>query len=386
MLPKQYNRTIKWLSAIFFLAILAFYFRFDKKAFGELVFTKSLNPQGIIYTINSDGSGATNLTAVSTSLVNPSLILQRLKILDYKRLPPLLKLSSDLDAQWSPDGSFLAYRSNAGDSSDMFSVYLLRANHTNKRRLTYNIDVYSFIWLNKSHILLEAASGQVYLLDAESTHVSPIQCLNHGFRDVSPDRSQVMIIQASPNQIERMPTQLIIVNLDCSKATIIAEHHSGICDAAWSPNGYEALFVKGNYVTTTYGGDNIQSYECNQIYRIEIDGSDQVRLDDNDYSSKYDLMWSPDGERIAFAANENYVQDIYLMNRDGSNLIRLTNSPAYDQEPTWSPLGDQVAFGYTDYQKNQTGILIYSLDDSKLRAIAINQYSGGSISWRTSQE
>ncbi len=32
------------------------------------------------------------------------------------------------------------------------------------------------------------------------------------------------------------------------------------------------------------------------------------------------------------------------MNRDGSGLRRLTNNPAIDVTPTWSPTGNQIAF------------------------------------------
>lgn len=385
MLLNQYRRTVKWLVVIAFLLILVGYFCFDNKTFGELVFSNSLNNNGIVSTINADGSGASNLTSVKASLQNPFLILQRLEILDYKQLPPLLKFSSDIDAQWSPDGSFVAYRSYAGDTSDETNIYLLKP-HTAARQLTHNIDVWSFVWLNKNSILLEDETGKVYALDTESAHISPVQCLHNGFMDVSPDGSQIIAAQRSPDEIAGMPTQLVVVSLDCSKTTVIIEHPFGICDAVWSPNGQEVAVVKGNYVTIDYQGENLRRYECNQVYRVQIDGSATVRLDDNDYLSKYDLAWSPDGTQIAFAAFEQYVQDIYLMNRDGSNLIRVTNSLAYDEHPVWSPTGDEIAFGYTDNVTNQRGIFIYRLADSKLNAIAIDQYGGGSISWRPPQK
>ena len=37
-------------------------------------------------------------------------------------------------------------------------------------------------------------------------------------------------------------------------------------------------------------------------------------------------------------------QEIYVVNRDGSGLRRLTNHPAIDVTPTWSPTGNQIAF------------------------------------------
>ena len=54
--------------------------------------------------------------------------------------------------------------------------------------------------------------------------------------------------------------------------------------------------------------------------------------------------WSADGSRIAFTSSRDGNQEIYYMNRDGSGLRRVTNSPTIDVTPTWSPTGQQIAF------------------------------------------
>lgn len=55
---------------------------------------------------------------------------------------------------------------------------------------------------------------------------------------------------------------------------------------------------------------------------------------------------SPDGTRIAFtsdvAETDNF--DVYVVNRDGSGLQRLTTEPGIDAEPDWSPDGHAIAF------------------------------------------
>ena len=57
-------------------------------------------------------------------------------------------------------------------------------------------------------------------------------------------------------------------------------------------------------------------------------------------------VFSPDGTRIAFYSDRggNGNMDIYVMNRDGSNVRRLTTNPGIDEAPTWSPTGTQIAF------------------------------------------
>ena len=36
--------------------------------------------------------------------------------------------------------------------------------------------------------------------------------------------------------------------------------------------------------------------------------------------------------------------EIYVMDSDGNNLVRLTDNPASDKEPAWSPDGNRIAF------------------------------------------
>jgi len=55
---------------------------------------------------------------------------------------------------------------------------------------------------------------------------------------------------------------------------------------------------------------------------------------------------SPDGTRIAFVATETQSSgsDIYVVNRDGTGLVKLTSAPEPDDDPSWSPDGTKIAF------------------------------------------
>jgi len=54
--------------------------------------------------------------------------------------------------------------------------------------------------------------------------------------------------------------------------------------------------------------------------------------------------FSPDGTRIAFQRNRGSNKDIYIINTDGSNVHRLTDSPSCERHAAWSPDGTQIAF------------------------------------------
>ena len=54
--------------------------------------------------------------------------------------------------------------------------------------------------------------------------------------------------------------------------------------------------------------------------------------------------WSPDGSKIAFTSNRDGAGDIYLMDADGSDVVRLTYTPARETSPVWSPDGKKIIF------------------------------------------
>jgi TolB protein len=55
--------------------------------------------------------------------------------------------------------------------------------------------------------------------------------------------------------------------------------------------------------------------------------------------------WSPDGSKICFSSTRGGTSaQVYVMNRDGSNVRRLTNDKWINTTPTWSPSGNQIAF------------------------------------------
>ena len=58
-----------------------------------------------------------------------------------------------------------------------------------------------------------------------------------------------------------------------------------------------------------------------------------------------DLVWSPDGARVAFVSQENKSDDIWVINADGTKPRNLTpNSWQWDKHPSWSPDSRRIVF------------------------------------------
>ncbi len=54
--------------------------------------------------------------------------------------------------------------------------------------------------------------------------------------------------------------------------------------------------------------------------------------------------WSPNGYEIAFTSDRTGSPQVYAMDREGSNLHRITWVGGYNDQASWSPMGDRIAF------------------------------------------
>ena len=84
-------------------------------------------------------------------------------------------------------------------------------------------------------------------------------------------------------------------------------------------------------------------YENHEIFVVNADGSNLVRLTTQEGFDNAPV-WSPDGSKIAFVSTRFGNWDICIMNADGSNVVRVTDHPANDFNPSWSPDGQQLVF------------------------------------------
>ena len=84
-------------------------------------------------------------------------------------------------------------------------------------------------------------------------------------------------------------------------------------------------------------------------------------------------VWSPDGSRIAFGFSQHDHWEIYVMNADGSNRVRLTREelfaprPPNNVSPAWSPDGRHIAF-FTD-RNGKWELYVMNADGSNQRTM-----------------
>ena len=102
-----------------------------------------------------------------------------------------------------------------------------------------------------------------------------------------------------------------------------------------------------------------------EVYIMNPDGSEQIRLTQH-RASDFGAVWSPTGEQILFVSDRQgtRVRDLYLMDPDGSNVRRVFKRKigADKTSPAWSPDGKQFAYNYTDWTQAKFGLYIATLD------------------------
>ncbi|MBU0495985.1 MAG: DPP IV N-terminal domain-containing protein [Chloroflexi bacterium] len=132
---------------------------------------------------------------------------------------------------------------------------------------------------------------------------------------------------------------------------------------SWSPDGTRLVF---DSAPVPWGSSP------SEIYTMDTQGRNRVRLTDNSYED-YTPAWSPKGDRIAFVSDRDGTYAIHTMNPDGSDVVRLVEGG----DPAWSPDGEKIAFFVGD----EGAAEIFVWEQGRVTQLTSNRYYDAYPSW-----
>ena len=248
-------------------------------------------------------------------------------------------VSKDLgsDPAWSPDGTKIAYVSFGP------RITVMDADGSNKRKLTMDGRRTRFespTWSADGTQLafststpMQSITPDIYTSDTDGsdlTNLTKNPENDESEPDYSPNGSQMCFTGGN----FKTGFGIYIANSDGSNPTRLVgdeppESLYWSCD--WSPDGTKIAYT---YPPDRHGGEEW----AEDVYVINADGSGKINLTKSPDVTEGDPNWSPDGTKITFARARDGDYDIYTMDADGSDVAQVTNLPGNEYTPDWQPL------------------------------------------------
>ncbi len=230
---------------------------------------------------------------------------------------------------WSPDGTFIAATASSGGNPDIYLLNFFDPSGKPKRLTHDAASEKQPAWSpNGKQIVFASDRGNpvgqydIWVMNSNGSHAHPL--IGGPLSQQNPAWSpngKTIVFQAFDTH-----TGLSRLYAATSTGHNVHPLTSGPQDSSpnWSPDGTQIAFQRSN-----------------QIYLMHADGSSIHKLSHQPAGANKSPAWSPEGERIAFDHSPSATSsqdDIYLINANGTNLIKVTNDKSKETFPRWLPV------------------------------------------------
>jgi Tol biopolymer transport system component len=229
----------------------------------------------------------------------------------------------------------------------------------------------------------------------EAIHLKNIRQLTKDFVRAgegyfSPDMKQI-IFQAEEKDTGNPFYQIFVMDLDTGKYRRVSPGIGRTTCSYFSPDGKKIIFASSHLDPEPqkhYAAELAQRAEDKrlgrrrryqwdfdpymEIFEANPDGTGLKRLTD---SPGYDAegSYSADGKQIVFCSQRDGNLELYIMDAAGQNVRKLTNAPGcYNGGPFFSPDGKRVIFRSDRKKKDHLQLYVINVDGTGERALTDN--------------
>lgn len=267
---------------------------------------------------------------------------------------------------------------------ETWSLFTMKANGSERNQLTDStISLGAATWSPDGQQIV-AGSGQIFVIDADGSNLKPLTeadaSIINGYPTWSPDGTRIafvsnrtgkpLIYVMEPDGLNQIPFARALIGMY----------------PAWAPDGfYISFWAKDSQgIFQAYVAD-----EDNFVRQLTNNSADDAKFIDG-----RTLAWSPNGQQVAFVSARSGTPEIYIMDEDGTNISQLTRRPPDDVSdgfvgfPAWSPDGEWIAFASTrGNPDNITSLYVIQPDGSNLIKLmnGLAQAQESCPTWRPGQ-
>lgn len=277
---------------------------------GKVAFENQATGRSQISVMNPDGTGAMN---VSNSA------------------------GADTDPVWSPDGSRIAFVRNCAAPCGQGhpNIFVMDANGGNQQNLTPEPAAtgtapcpssnggsgVSPTWSPDGRKIAYGSNGEIMVMNADGSGKASLSCTAG---TVAAESQPAWAANGQIAYIRNTLSEIWAMNADGSAQHSLTATTAGEQNPDWSPDSTRIVYTRAG-----------------QIWTMNANGSTQKAIVSGAGKAGSRPAWSPDGMKIVFessAFNAPNGPDIFVMNPDGTGVIRLAGSvPAPDLNPNWQP-------------------------------------------------